>query len=61
MEYDRQRTEYLRQRGLEVARYANSQVNTEFPAVCQDIENRIGRKLGNGTGAEGGKTRENDI
>ena len=61
LEYDRQRTEYLQQRGLEVARYDNSQVNTEFPAVCLDIENRIHRKLGKDHSPEGGKTRENDI
>ena len=46
LEYDRRRTEYLRSRGLEVVRYPNNQVNGEFPAVCQDIENRLRRKLG---------------
>ena len=55
-EYDRERTEYLRSRGLEVVRYPNNQVNAEFPAVCQDIENRIRRKLTEPP--EGG---ENDI
>ena len=38
---DYQRDEYLKSLGFTVLRYANSQVNKEFSAVCQDIYNRL--------------------
>lgn len=38
---DHQRDEYLKSLGFTVVRYANSQVNKEFSAVCQDIYNRL--------------------
>ena len=42
MEHDAARDAYLQSLGLIVLRYANSDVNQRFEAVCQDIWNRLG-------------------
>ena len=39
--YDAARDAFLRSKGLTVLRYANSDVNERFDAVCQDIWNRL--------------------
>lgn len=39
---DGQRDAYLRQRGLQVLRYSNREVNQQFQAVCEDICRKIG-------------------
>lgn len=39
---DAQRDAYLRQRGLQVLRYSNREVNQQFRAVCEDICRKIG-------------------
>jgi len=38
---DQKRDAYLRSCGVEVLRYANSDVNYHFESVCQDIWNRL--------------------
>lgn len=37
--YDAERDAFLNAQGLTVLRYANSDVNTQFEAVCRDIWN----------------------
>ena len=37
--YDTERDAFLNAQGLTVLRYANSDVNTQFEAVCRDIWN----------------------
>ena len=39
---DRQRDIYLQSLGIRVLRYANSEINVQFQAVCQDILNHLG-------------------
>ncbi len=39
---DRERDRYLAALGLRVLRYANSDINRSFTAVCEDIRNHIG-------------------
>ncbi len=39
--YDAERDAFLAVKGLTVLRYANSDVNTRFEGVCQDIYNHI--------------------
>ena len=41
IEADRERDAYLTSLGLQVLRYANSDVNRNFEGVCQDIWNHI--------------------
>ena len=43
---DAQRDAYLRERGLTVLRYANSDVNSHFRSVCEDILKHMGEDLG---------------
>ena len=43
--YDQKRTEDLNRMGIQVLRYANNQVNEEFPAVCRDIDRIVREKL----------------
>ena len=38
---DKERDEYLQSKGISVLRYANSDVNHNFRAVCEDIMNRL--------------------
>lgn len=40
-EKDAKRDEFLTERGLRVLRYANSNVNRQFEAVCDDILHHI--------------------
>ena len=42
---DRSRDADLQSLGLQVLRYANSDVNRNFPGVCQDILNHINKSL----------------
>lgn len=37
MEYDRRRTEYFNLLGINVVRYTNTDVNTNFDGVCNNI------------------------
>lgn len=39
--YDRERDAYIKSTGCIVLRYANSDVNNNFRAVCEDILNRL--------------------
>ena len=39
---DQERDLYLQNQGLQVLRYANSDINLNFSAVCEDILNHIG-------------------
>ena len=39
--YDKQRTEYLNQHGIEVQRYSNRDIHTRFTEVCQDIKDHV--------------------
>ena len=41
MEYDRRRTAYLRKCGVEVLRIPNNEVNRNFRAVCEHIDDVI--------------------
>ena len=41
---DQERTEYLNSLGIKVLRYANNEVNEQFRAVCEDIDNQV-RKI----------------
>lgn len=43
--YDRAKTDYLENLGLQVIRYSNADVGKRFKAVCADIDLRIGRRL----------------
>ena len=38
---DRERTDYLNSLGIRVLRYANNEVNTQFRAVCEDIDHQV--------------------
>ena len=38
---DAERDDYLRQQGLSVVRYSNSEIHTQFEAVCQDLYQRL--------------------
>ena len=39
---DMQRDSYLREKGITVLRYSNSEVNRDFRGVCEDIMSRLG-------------------
>ena len=41
LEYDEQRTEYLKQYGVTVIRVANNMVNQQFSAVCEFIDSYV--------------------
>ena len=38
---DAERDDYLHQQGLSVVRYSNSEIHTQFEAVCQDLYQRL--------------------
>jgi len=40
--YDQERDAYLQNQGIQVLRYANSDINLNFSAVCEDILKHIG-------------------
>ena len=42
---DEERDDYLSSQGYSVIRFANSDVNQQFEAVCQDIHNRLSQCL----------------
>lgn len=44
-EKDRERDEYLRERGCRVLRYPNNEVDTNFSGVCEDIAKHLGLSL----------------
>lgn len=44
--YDTERTAILNAYGLEVIRFSNRDINTEFTAVCEEIHNTIKTRLG---------------
>ena len=45
MEYDRIRTEYLQKQGLLVLRFSNSDVMTQFRAVCETIDTAVKNRV----------------
>ena len=45
IEYDEKRTEFLARYGLRVIRVSNEDINKNFKAVCEYIEDEIGRPL----------------
>lgn len=44
--YDAERTAILNGYGLEVIRFSNRDINTEFTAVCEYIHNTIKKRIG---------------
>ena len=38
---DYERTSYLNHLGITVLRYANNEINTQFQAVCEDIDRQV--------------------
>ena len=46
IEYDRNRTEYLRSQGLEVLRLSNLDVMRQFKSVCEAIDIAVMRNIG---------------
>ena len=45
--YDEERTSILQKYGLEVLRFSNNDVNTDFRAVCEQIDHTVKRRLSN--------------
>ena len=45
MEYDRIRTEYLQKQGFFVLRFSNSDVMTQFRAVCETIDTAVKKRV----------------
>ena len=43
---DRERDAYLREQGLTVLRYANTDINERFLSVCEDILRQLGVETG---------------
>ena len=44
--HDAERTAILTSYGLEVLRFSNRDINTEFTAVCEHIHNTVKKKIG---------------
>ena len=44
--HDAQRTEYLNAKGLEVVRFANTDIWRNFAGVCEEIDAQVRRRLG---------------
>ncbi len=42
---DANRDEYLSEQGYLVLRYSNAQVNTQFQAVCADIDKHVSKRI----------------
>ena len=42
MEYDRNRDQYMADKGLTVLRYSNADINSNFSGVCEDIMRKTG-------------------
>ncbi len=49
MEYDEYRTQAINEFGVEVIRFSNYDVNTNFDGVCLEIDNKICQVLGKDT------------
>ena len=45
MEYDRIRTDYLQKQGFLVLRFSNSDVMTQFRAVCETIDTAVKNRV----------------
>ena len=45
MEYDRMRSEYLQKQGFLVLRFSNSDVMTQFRAVCETIDTAVKNRV----------------
>ena len=45
LEYDRMRTEYLQKQGFLVLRFSNSDVMTQFRAVCETIDTAVKNRV----------------
>ena len=45
MEYDRMRSEYLQKQGFLVLRFSNSDVMTQFHAVCETIDTAVKNRV----------------
>lgn len=43
--YDKRRTEYLNERGIEVIRFTNTEINRQFSAVCEMIDNTVKERM----------------
>ncbi len=52
--YDEERTAILKKYGLEVLRFSNREINTDFRAVCEHIDNTV--KARKASLSEGGGT-----
>ncbi len=46
MEYDEYRTQAINEFGVEVIRFSNYDVNTNFEGVCMEIDKVISKKMG---------------
>jgi very-short-patch-repair endonuclease len=51
--YDTFRTEYLNNLGLEVIRIPNNEIRTNFPGVCEAIDQNVQERIGHYQSAEG--------
>ena len=45
VEYDKIRTEYLEALGLKVLRFTNSEIEHDFPKVCQQIQQEVDLRI----------------
>ena len=45
VEYDRTRTDYLQRQGFLVMRFSNSDVMTQFRAVCETIDTAVNNRV----------------
>ena len=45
IEYDRNRTQYLRSQGMEVLRFSNLDVMGQFRSVCEAIDMEVKRRM----------------
>ena len=43
--YDEERTAILKKYGLEVLRFSNREINTDFRAVCEHIDNTVKARM----------------
>ena len=43
--YDEERTAILKKYGLEVLRFSNREINTDFRAVCEQIDNTVKARI----------------
>ena len=48
--YDKRRSAFLEQQGLLVLRFSNREINQEFAAVCQKIDDTVKQRIGGGEG-----------